>query len=64
MNTPADFITFLKVGKDGNFIKPPGMSDKDFVVHRESALAWQQYWKTGDDSKLVKLGLISPKESG
>lgn len=60
MNDP---ITFLKVGEDGDFIKPPGMSEKEFAVHCESALAWEHFHKTGDKSKLREAGLI-PSEDG
>ena len=61
MNDP---ITFLKVDEYGNFIRPPGMSEKEFAVHRESALAWEEWHKTGDTSKLRKLGILPPEESG
>ena len=61
MNDP---ITFLKVGEDGEYIKPPGMSEKEFAVHRESALAWRHYHKTGDKSLLRKAGILPPEEGG
>ena len=59
-----DPITFLKVDRDGNFIKPPGMSETEFAVHRESALAWEHWHETGDDSKLREAGILPSDESG
>ena len=58
-----DPITFLKVDEYGNFLRPPGMSEKEFAVHRESVLAWEHFHKTGDESKLREAGLIPPEDS-
>ena len=48
-------------GADGNIRSPPPGPERDRLL--KASEAWRDYWKTGDEKKLVDLGILPESES-
>ena len=48
-------------GADGNIRSPPPGPERDRLL--KASEAWRDYWGTGDEKKLVDLGIFLESES-